>query len=156
MVPDHGCGLPGDTTGSHCGGPFSPEAAQVGPADSSLAPLGLDFSFRMIQTWFSTCLSYDVIREYSGLRKVSWEMLHCYPEASGLGAGFLFCGCAGLSLLPGGFSLVAASVGFSLRWLLLLLSTGSRHTASVAAARGLSSCGSQVLGQKFTSCGPRA
>lgn len=108
MVPDHGCGLPG------CRGPFSPEAAQVGPADSSQAPLGLDFSFRVIRTWFSTRLSYDVICEYSGLRKVSWEMPHCYPEASVLGAGFLFCGGAGFLLLPRGFSLVAASVGFSL------------------------------------------
>ena len=31
--------------------------------------------------------------------------------------------------------------GFSLRWLLLLWSTGSRCQASVGVARGLSSCG---------------
>ena len=142
MVPDHGCGLPGDTTGSHCGGPFSPEAAQVGPADSSLAPLGLDFSFRMIQTWFSTCLSYDVIREYSGLRKVSWEMLHCYPEASGLGAGFLFCGCAGLSLLPGGFSLVGSECG-------LLTAVASLVAEHRLQAHSFSSCSTWAQQLRF-------
>ena len=50
---------------------------------------------------------------------------------------------------PHGLSLVAASrgysslrcVGFSLRWLLLLRSMGSRRTSSVVVARGLSSCG---------------
>ena len=54
---------------------------------------------------------------------------------------FIF-GCVGSSLLCAGFSLVVASggysllrcAGFSLRWLLLLWSTGSRHT-------GFSSCG---------------
>ena len=54
---------------------------------------------------------------------------------------FIF-GCIGSSLLRAGFSLVAASggysslrcAGFSLQWLLLLQSTGSRHT-------GFSSCG---------------
>ena len=47
-----------------------------------------------------------------------------------------------------GFSPVVASrgycslrcLGFSLLWLLLLQSKGSRHTASVVAAHGLSSC----------------
>ena len=54
---------------------------------------------------------------------------------------FIF-GNVGSSLLPVGFSLVAASggysslrcMGFSLGWLLLLQSTGSRHA-------GFSSCG---------------
>ena len=54
---------------------------------------------------------------------------------------FIF-GCFGSSLLYAGFSLVAASrgysslrcAGFSLRWLLLLRSTSSRHA-------GFSSCG---------------
>ena len=54
---------------------------------------------------------------------------------------FIF-GCVGSSLLHAGFSLVVASrgysslrcVGFSLRWLLLLPSTGSRRA-------GFSSCG---------------
>ena len=60
--------------------------------------------------------------------------------------------CAGSSLLHTGFSLVGAGGGssslwcmaFSLQWLLLLPSTGSRvHRLPVVAARGLSrfSCG---------------
>ena len=56
-----------------------------------------------------------------------------------------------------GLSLVAASggysslwcAGFSLRWLLLLRSTGSR-------CAGFSSCGSQALERRFSSCGSRA
>ena len=55
-------------------------------------------------------------------------------------------------------------VGLSLRWLLLFQSTGSRHAgfsscgtwASVVAARGLSSCGSQTLERRLSSCGARA
>ena len=48
-------------------------------------------------------------------------------------------------------------VGFSLRWLLLLQSTGSRWWASVVAACGLSSCGSWDLEHVgFSSCGLRA
>ena len=54
-------------------------------------------------------------------------------------------------------SLVAASggysslrcTGFSLRWLLLLWSRGSRHA-------GFSSCGSRALEQRLSSCGARA
>ena len=43
---------------------------------------------------------------------------------------------------PGGYSLLRCA-GFSLWWLILLQSTGSRHTqASVVVACGLSSCGS--------------
>ena len=57
---------------------------------------------------------------------------------------FIF-GCVGSSLLPAGFSLVATSgdysslrcTGFSLQWLLLLQSTGSRHV-------GFSSCGTRA------------
>ena len=56
-----------------------------------------------------------------------------------------------------GLSLVAASrgysslrcAGFSLRWLLLLRSTGSRHA-------GLSSCDLQALERRLSSCGARA
>ena len=70
--------------------------------------------------------------------------------------------CAGFSLQCTGFSLQCA--GFSLRWLLLLRSTGSRHTgfsscgtrASVVVARGISSCGSRALGRRLSSCGARA
>ena len=56
-----------------------------------------------------------------------------------------------------GLSLVAASrgysplwcTGFSLRWLLLLRNTGSRHT-------GFSSCGSRALERRLSSCGSQA
>ena len=65
--------------------------------------------------------------------------------------------CIGSSLLCPGFSLVAASggysllqcAGFSLRWLLLLQSTGSRRA-------GFSSCGSWALERRLSSCGARA
>ena len=69
---------------------------------------------------------------------------------------FIF-GCVVSLLLRVGFSLVAASrgysslrcAGFSLRWLLLLRSTGSRCT-------GFSSCGTQALERRLSSCGARA
>ena len=56
-----------------------------------------------------------------------------------------------------GLSLVAASgdysslrcVGVSLRWLLLLLSTGSRRA-------GFGSCGSRALERRLSSCGAGA
>ena len=49
-----------------------------------------------------------------------------------------------------GLSLVAVSGGYSsLRWLLLLRSTGSRCT-------GFSSCGTQPLEHRLSSCGTRA
>ena len=64
---------------------------------------------------------------------------------------FIF-GCVGSSLLRVGFSLVAASrgysslqcAGFSLRWLLWLCSTGSKHMGFIVVAHRLSSCGAQV------------
>ena len=70
---------------------------------------------------------------------------------------FFFFGCAGSLLLHAGFSLVAASggysslqcVGFLLLWLLLLQSTGSRHA-------GFSSCGSRALERRLSNCGTRA
>ena len=78
---------------------------------------------------------------------------------------FIF-GCVGSLLLHAGFSLVAASggyssvrcVGFSLRWLLLLQSTGSRvqglqylqHTGSVAVAHRLQSTGSVAMVHGFS------
>ena len=60
----------------------------------------------------------------------------------------------GLSLVAasGGYSLLRC-VGFSLRWLLLLQSLGSRHAASEVVARGLSSCGSRALERRLSSCG---
>ena len=76
---------------------------------------------------------------------------------------FIF-GCVGSSLLRAGLSLVAASggssslwcTGFSLRWLLLLQSMALGAQASVVAARGLSSCGSQALERRLSSCGAQA
>ena len=66
---------------------------------------------------------------------------------------FFFFGCTGSSLLCTGFSLVAASrgyslfwcMGFSLQWFLLSWSIGCRHTGSVAVAHRLSSCVSHRL-----------
>ena len=66
---------------------------------------------------------------------------------------FIF-GCFGSSLLCVGFSLFAASggysslrcMGLSLRWLLLLRSMGSRRA-------GFSSCGSRALERRLSSCG---
>ena len=71
-----------------------------------------------------------------------------------------------------GLSLVGSSegyssswcAGFSLQWLLLLRSTGSRHAgfsscgtwASVVVAHGVSSCGSWALEHRLSSCGARA
>ena len=76
---------------------------------------------------------------------------------------YLFLALLGLHCLVG-FSLIVASrgcsllrcAGFSLWWLLLLRSTGSRQRASVVAAHGLSSCSSQALDHWLSSCGPRA
>ena len=84
---------------------------------------------------------------------------------------FIF-GCVGSSLLCVGFSLVVESggysslqcAGFSLQWLLLLQSTGSRLTdfsscgarASVVVACGLSGCGSWALERRLCSCGAQA
>ena len=60
------------------------------------------------------------------------------------------CYCAQLSLVAasGGYSSLGCA-GFSLRWLLLLRSSGSRHV-------GFSSCGSQGLERRLSSCGARA
>ena len=67
---------------------------------------------------------------------------------------FVFFGCSGFSLIHAGFSVVAASegysslhcMGFSLWWLLLLWSRGSKHAS-------FSSCGSWALEHWLSSCG---
>ena len=89
---------------------------------------------------------------------------------------FLIFGCIGSSLLHAGFSLVAVSggysllwcAGFSLQWLLLLQSTGSRHAdfsscgtraqqlRCLGSVVGLSRCGSRALKHRLSSCGARA
>ena len=81
-----------------------------------------------------------------------------------LGFGFLFLinlfiyfWLSWIFVAAHGLSLVVASrgyssllcVGFSLQWLLLLWSTGSRHA-------GFSSCGSRALERRLSSCGARA
>ena len=63
---------------------------------------------------------------------------------------WVFVAAHGLSLVAvsGGYSLLRCT-GFSLQWLLLLWSTGSRLT-------GFSSCGSRALERRLSSCGTRA
>ena len=60
---------------------------------------------------------------------------------------WVFVAAHGLSLVvvSGGYSLLWCA-GFSLRWLLLLQSTGSRRT-------GFSSCGLWALERRLSSCG---
>ena len=61
---------------------------------------------------------------------------------------WVFTAAHGLSSLvaaSGGYSSLQCA-GFSLRWLLLLRSTGSRRT-------GFSSCGSRALERRLSSCG---
>ena len=63
---------------------------------------------------------------------------------------WVFVAARGLSLVAasGGYSSLRCA-GFSLRWLLLLRSTGSRRA-------GFSSCGSRAPERRLSSCGPRA
>ena len=65
-------------------------------------------------------------------------------------ACWVFITACGLSLVvvSGGYSSLQCT-GFSLQWLLLLWSTGSRHA-------GFSSCGSQALERRLSSCGAQA
>ena len=75
---------------------------------------------------------------------------------------WVFAAACGLSLVAvsGGYSLLRDR-GFSLWWLLLLQSTGSRHAvfsscgtrASVVVAHNFSSCGSRALECRLNSCG---
>ena len=70
---------------------------------------------------------------------------------------WVFVAARGLSLVAAsrGYSLLRCS-GFSLWWLLLLQSMGSRHAGFSVVARGLSSCGSWALERRLSSCGTRA
>ena len=63
---------------------------------------------------------------------------------------WVFIAAHGLSLVAasGGYSSLQC-VSFSLWWLLLLRSTGSRHA-------GFSSCGARALECRLSSCGARA
>ena len=67
---------------------------------------------------------------------------------------WVFIAACGLSLVVASGSYTSLwCAGFSLWWLLLLQSMGSRHTALVVVAQGLSSCGSQALEHRLSSCG---
>ena len=70
---------------------------------------------------------------------------------------WVFVAARWLSLVAesGGYSSLRCA-GFSLRWLLLLRSMGSRAQASVVVARRLSSCGSWALEHRLSSCGTQA
>ena len=70
---------------------------------------------------------------------------------------WVFVAARGLSLVAasGGYSSLRC-VGFSLRWLLLLQSTGSRHAGFSSCGTRLGSCGSQALELRLSSCGTRA
>ena len=94
----------------------------------------------------------------------AWCLIHCLPGKSlssiltcffflNLFILFIYFWLCWVSVAMRRLSLVAASggysllqcVGFSLRWLLLLQSTGSRHV-------GFSSCGSRALEHRLSSC----
>ena len=70
---------------------------------------------------------------------------------------WVFIAVHGLSLVAvsGGYSLLRC-VGFSLGWLLLLWSMGSRCVGFSSCDTRLSSCGSQAVGRRLSSCGTRA
>ena len=89
-------------------------------------------------------LSYLVHGE-SHIRCTCWlSVLFCFLIIYFLAVLGLHC-CSGffLGAATGGFSLVVVT-GFSLLWLLLVRSMGSRAQASAGVARGLS-CGFQAL-----------
>ena len=60
----------------------------------------------------------------------------------------LHCCTLALFAASGGYTLLQCT-GFSLQWLLLLQSMGSRHA-------GFSSCGSWALERRLSSCGAQA
>ena len=70
---------------------------------------------------------------------------------------WVFVSVRGLSLVAesGGHS-SSRCAGLSLSWPLLLRCTGSRRAGLVVVAHGLSSCGSQALEGRLSSCGALA
>ena len=70
---------------------------------------------------------------------------------------WVFVAARGLSLVVAsrGYSSLQC-VGFSLQWLLLLQSTGSRQVGFSNCGTWLSSCGSWALERRLSSCGSRA
>ena len=117
-------------------------------ACSNLLIVGIISVLPTSQNFCKTLFNYKVQCKVN--RNVAYEYC-CFQPA------FLFFGCVGSSLLHVGFSLVAVSggysslrcAGFSLQWLLLLRSTGSRRT-------GFSSCGSRALERRLSNCDTRA
>ena len=87
--------------------------------------------------------------------------LFIYLAALGLcccARAFSSCGEPGLLfvVVSGGYSSLQC-LRFSLRWLLLLWSTGSRRAGfSSCGTRAFSSCGSRALERRLSSCGTRA
>ena len=63
--------------------------------------------------------------------------------------GLRCCTRAFSSCSERGLLFVVLHAGFSLRWLLILWSTGSRYT-------GFSSCGSWAVERRLSGCGARA
>ena len=127
---------------------------------------------RREQGWFkSSPLTYPLLPQAVGIHPLRSPCSHSHsPRAFGLlrGSSVLFCfiilyfiylflAALGLRCCARAFSscgergllFVAVRELFSLRWLLLLRSTGSRHT-------GFSSCGSWALESRICSCGARA
>ena len=121
----------------------------------------------------SCCLDKVSFRSLGRLLSF-WPQEYCLDPIRGLQISFLkkinlfilfiyfwlclvFVAACGLSLVAesGGYSSLRC-MGFPLRWLLLLQSTGSRHEGSVVVARGLSLCVSLALEHRLSSCGARA
>ena len=69
---------------------------------------------------------------------------------------WVFVAGHGLSLVASGGYSPLRCVGFSLQWLLLLRSMGSRCVGFSSCGTGFSSCGSWALERRLSSCGARA
>ena len=99
--------------------------------------------------------------EVLGLSSGGWEIDCVFSEFFFFLIYFWLCW---VFVAARGLSLVAASRGhssprctdFLLQWLLLLWSTSSRQVGSVVVALRLSSCGSQALERRLSSCAARA
>ena len=96
--------------------------------------LSIAASLRPVKTpWACTSIYFYLFLTVLGL--------HCF-------VGFLW--------LQSRISSLLARAGFSLWWLLLLQSTGSRHTGSRSCSTEFRSCGSRALEHRLRSCGTRA
>ena len=109
---------------------------------------GLPFSLRQV----SSVVIFTLMRCVSLYENIFLVFLFYY-----FWLHWVFVAACGLSLVvvSGGYSSLQCA-GFSLQWLLLLRSTGSRHVGSIAVARGLSSYGLRALERRLSSCGTQA